>query len=69
MWDINNDQKLVYGFVTTAIEWQLVTYDGQKWKISEQSIVLLGNMRKQENRWLKNYTKTLDTIYSILLSM
>jgi len=28
MWEINNDQKLIYGFVTTGINWQLVTYDG-----------------------------------------
>lgn len=29
MWDINNDQKLVNGFVTIGINWQLITYDGQ----------------------------------------
>ena len=50
MWEINNDQKLVYGFVTTAINWQLVTYDGQTWKLSETSTVLFGNMEQQEDR-------------------
>ena len=68
-WDINNDQKSVYGFVTTGINWQLVTYDGQTWKLSESSTVLLGNMEKQEDRWLKNNTQTLDAIYTILLSV
>jgi hypothetical protein len=38
MWDINNDQKLVYGFLTTGIDWQLVTYDGQTVKSSEFEI-------------------------------
>ncbi|CAF0927384.1 unnamed protein product [Rotaria sordida] len=69
MYDINNDKKLVYGFLTTAIQWQLVTYDGQTWKLSELSTVLLANMRKQEDRWLKNNTQILDVIYSILSSI
>jgi hypothetical protein len=69
MWEINNDHKLVYGFLTTAIDWQLVTYDGRTWKLSEPSSLLLGNMGKQEDRWLKNYTQILDIIYSILLSI
>ena len=66
---INNDQKKVYGFVTTAIQWQLITYDGQTWKLSESSPLLFGNMDQQENRWFKDYTKILDMIYSILSSL
>jgi hypothetical protein len=69
MWDINNDQKLVYGFLTTAINWHLVTFDGQQWKLSEPSTLLFANMRDQEERWLKNNTQILDVIYSILLSL
>ncbi|CAF4233265.1 unnamed protein product [Rotaria socialis] len=69
MWDVNNDKKMVYGFLTTAINWQLVTYDGQTWKLSEPSTLLLANMRKQEDRWLKNNTQILDVIYSILASI
>ncbi|CAF4887536.1 unnamed protein product [Rotaria socialis] len=69
MWDVNNDQKMVHGFLTTAINWQLVTYDGQTWKLSEPSTLLLANMRKQEDRWLKNNTQILDAIYSILASI
>ena len=69
MWDINNDQKLVYGFLTTAINWHLVTYDGQQWKLSEPSTLLTPNMGNQEERWLKNNTQILDVIYSILLSL
>ncbi len=66
MWDINNDKKLVYGFVTTGIDWQLVTYDGHAWKLSEPYTVVIANMRNQEDRWLKK-TQILDVIYSILL--
>jgi len=66
---INNDQKKVYGFLTTAIDWQLITYDGQTWKLSESSTLLFGNMDQQENRWFKDYTKILDMIYSILSSL
>jgi hypothetical protein len=69
MWEINNDHKLVYGFVTTGIDWKLVTYDGQTWKLSERSTVLIPNMRKKEDQWLKNNTQILDVIYSILLSI
>ena len=69
MWEINNDQKLVYGFVTTGINWQLVTYDGQTWKLSEPSALLVGNMDKNEERWLNKNTQILDIIYSILSSL
>ncbi|CAF1377470.1 unnamed protein product [Rotaria sordida] len=69
MYDINNDQKLVYGFLTTAIQWQLVTYDGQTWKLSELSTVLLPKMIEKEDEWLKNNTQILDVIYSILSSI
>ncbi|CAF1501398.1 unnamed protein product [Rotaria sordida] len=69
MYDINNDQKLVYGFLTTAIQWQLVTYDGQTWKLSELSTVLLPKMVEKEDEWLKNNTQILDVIYSILSSI
>lgn len=66
MWETNNDQKSVFGFVTTGIVWQLVIYDGQTWKLSEPSTLLIGNMDQQEERWLKNNTQILDVIYSIL---
>ncbi|CAF1644043.1 unnamed protein product [Adineta ricciae] len=69
MWETNNDQKTVYGFVTTATLWQLVTFDGQIWKLSESMIVLFGNMPNKEDRWLKSNTQLLDVIYTILSSL
>ena len=69
MWDVNNDQKMVYGLLTTAINWQLVTYDGQTWKLSEPSTLLLANIEEKEERWLKNNTQILDVMYSILSSI
>ncbi|CAF0978149.1 unnamed protein product [Rotaria sordida] len=65
----NNDEKLVYGFLTTGIQWQLVAYDGQKWKLSEASTVLLPKMIEKEDQWLKNNTQILDVIYNILSSI
>lgn len=69
MWDLNGDQQLVYGLITTAIDWQLVTYDGQTWKISERCTVLLPNMIEKEDKWLENNTQILDVIHSILSSL
>ncbi|CAF0914543.1 unnamed protein product [Adineta steineri] len=69
MSDINNDQKMVYGFVTTAINWQLITYDGQLWKLSEPAVALLGNMGTKEDRWLKQNTQILDVIFTVLSSI
>ena len=66
---INNDQKKVYGFLTTAIQWQLITYDGQTWKLSRPSPLLCGDMDKEEDQWLKDNTQVLDMIYSILSSL
>ena len=28
MYDVNNDKKSVYGFITTGVDWQLIKYDG-----------------------------------------
>ena len=67
--DINNDQKLVYGFVTTAIDWQLITFDGQRWNLYNRSTILFGSMKKQEDLWLNNFTQILDIIYYILSSL
>ncbi|CAF1375526.1 unnamed protein product [Adineta ricciae] len=69
MWNINDDHKMVYAFVTTAINWQLVTYDGQTWKLSDSSTILLGNMEQREEQWLENNTQLLDAIYTILSSI
>jgi hypothetical protein len=69
MCDMNDDQKLVYGFVTTGIVWQLVTYDGQTWKLSKPSTLLDADMAENEDEWLNNNTQILDAIYSILLSI
>jgi hypothetical protein len=66
MWDINSSQKLVYGFVTTETNWQLVGYDGQTWTLSKPSTLLVGNMGEEEDGWLNNNTQILDPIYSIL---
>jgi hypothetical protein len=45
MWDINSSQKLVYGFVTTETNWQLVAYDGQTWTLSEPDRVTVTSKR------------------------
>lgn len=69
IWDINGDQKLVYGFITTAVDWQLVTYDGKTWKLSERCTLVLPEIGKKEDRWLKNNTQILDAIHSVLSSL
>ena len=69
MWDVNADQKVVYGFLTTAIDWLSVIYDGQTWKLSERCTILHPNMEKAEDQWLKNSTQILDVIYSCLSSI
>ncbi|CAF4716388.1 unnamed protein product [Rotaria sp. Silwood1] len=68
-WDINNDNKIVYGFLTTGINWQLIIYDGKSWKFSKPSSVLFENMEEQEDQWLQKNTQILDVIYSILSSI
>ena len=66
---MNSDEILVYRLIITTIDWQLVTYDGQMWKLSERSTLLLTNIEEKEDRWLKNNTQILDVIYSILSSI
>lgn len=59
----------MFGVITTGINWQLVTYDGKTWNLSEPSTFLLPDMITEEDRWLKNHTQILDVLYTILLSI
>ena len=67
--EINNDQQMVYGFLTTGIDWQLVTSDGGTWKLSRPSTLLIGNMDANEAEWLRDNTQILDVLYSIFSSL
>ncbi|UJR29551.1 hypothetical protein I4U23_010768 [Adineta vaga] len=62
MWEVNKDQKMVYGFVTTAIQWQLVTFDGQTWKLSRLSIIIFQIYRADMTNLDQSFYIALDHI-------
>lgn len=65
-YDNNNDKKTVYGFLTTGVSWQLVTYNENEIKISDDIKVAFPRMKINKQKWLDNYSMLIDVIYNVL---
>lgn len=63
----NNDNKCVYGFVTTGIDWQLIKYNGNNdIKISNKITLLFAGLQFKKELWIKNNSYLIDIIYQII---
>jgi hypothetical protein len=62
MYDVNNDNKSVYGFVTTGIDWKLIKYDGL-FTISDKMTLLFSRMSDRKEEWLQRCSQVVDVIY------
>lgn len=65
-YDSNNDKKTVYGFLTTGVFWQLVTYNENEIKMSDDIKVAFPRMKMNKQKWIDNYSIIIDIIYTIL---
>jgi hypothetical protein len=62
MYDINDDKKNVYGFVTTGVDWKLIKYDGS-FNISDKMTLLFSGMSERKEEWLRKYSQVIDVVY------
>lgn len=65
-YDSNNDKKTVYGFLTTGVFWQLVTYNENEIKMSDDIKVAFPRIKMNKQKWIDNYSIIIDIIYTIL---
>lgn len=66
-YDNNNDGKNIYGFMTTGDSWQLVTYNGINFNMSEDFKIIFPTMKNNKKRWIDEFSILIDAIYFILL--
>jgi hypothetical protein len=63
--DINNGGA-VYGFTTTGDIWQMVSYNGESFEVTEQFFAPFPRMHEEKERWLKDYSILVDCMYVAL---
>lgn len=66
-YDNNNDKRIMYGFMTTGDSWQLVSYDGNIFKMSEDFKIIFPTMKNNKKRWIDDFSILIDALYFILL--
>ncbi|RPA98975.1 hypothetical protein L873DRAFT_1643942, partial [Choiromyces venosus 120613-1] len=62
----NNSDGVVYGLITTGSLWQMMTYDGKSWSLTEQFPSLFPRMRADRERWIRDYSVLVDCVYAAL---
>lgn len=65
-YDNNNDNKCIYGFLTTGLSWQLVVYKNEKFSLSEDFKVAFPLMKHDKQRWLNDFSVIVDALYYVL---
>jgi len=64
MYDIyhTNAEGKIYGFVTMGEQWRMVSYDGEKFQMTDTFLVLFGAMRQQKGRWMEDFSVIVECI-------
>lgn len=63
-----NRHGTIYGFTTTGDKWQMVSYDGAAWTVSEDFKLMFPRMREpeQKERWMQDFSGLIDVMYFAL---
>jgi hypothetical protein len=61
-----NNGGAVYGFTTTGDIWQMVSYNGESFEVTEQFFAPFPRMHEEKERWLKDYSILVDCVYVAL---
>ncbi|RPA94614.1 hypothetical protein L873DRAFT_1700785 [Choiromyces venosus 120613-1] len=67
IWD-NNGGGIVYGFVTSGEQWQMIRYDGMALTQTYRFQVLFQNMGQEKEIWMKEASVIVDCIHTALRS-
>jgi len=52
----NNGGGVVYGFVTTGQDWQMLSYDSKGFRLTESFQVVFHGMARNKKRWMEHYS-------------
>ncbi|KAG0642766.1 hypothetical protein HOY80DRAFT_998230 [Tuber brumale] len=63
-----NGGGVVYGFVTTGEQWQMLRYDGAVFTQTIKFLVMSEYMRHEKERWMKEASIVVDCIHAALRS-
>ncbi|KAG0635650.1 hypothetical protein HOY80DRAFT_981146, partial [Tuber brumale] len=63
-----NGGGVVYGFVTTGEQWQMLRYDGAVFTQTINFLVMAENMQQDKERWMKEASIVVDCIHAALRS-
>ncbi|KAG0635652.1 hypothetical protein HOY80DRAFT_1024944 [Tuber brumale] len=63
-----NGGSVVYGFVTTGEQWQMLRYDGAVFTQTIKFLVLSQNMRQEKETWMKEASVVVECIHAALRS-
>ncbi|RPA90860.1 hypothetical protein L873DRAFT_376842 [Choiromyces venosus 120613-1] len=63
-----NDGGVVYGFVTTGEQWQMLRYDGTVFTQTDNFLVLFREVGQEKGRWMKEASILVDCIHAALRS-
>ena len=61
--EVNNGKGVVYGFVTTGQDWQMLMYDGNDFVMSHQFPTLFDGFQEEKETWMKGYSVLIECIY------
>jgi len=57
---------IVYGFVTTGDSWRMLSYDGERLKVTDKIEVIFDTMVRNKEKWMKEFSVLVDCIYAAL---
>ncbi|KAG0642764.1 hypothetical protein HOY80DRAFT_1020509 [Tuber brumale] len=63
-----NSEGVVYGFVTTGEQWQMLRYDGTVFTQTHNFLVLFRDMGQEREKWMKEASLIVDCIHMALRS-
>ncbi|RPA92374.1 hypothetical protein L873DRAFT_1750523 [Choiromyces venosus 120613-1] len=64
----HNGGGVVYGFITTGEQWQMLRYDGTDFTQTIKFFVLSQNMRQEKETWMKESSIIVDCVHEALRS-
>ncbi|KAG0137541.1 hypothetical protein HOY82DRAFT_535565 [Tuber indicum] len=64
----DNGGSVVYGFVTTEEQWQIIRYDGTVFTQTENLLVLFRELGQDRKKWIKESSIIVDCIHGAFRS-
>jgi len=64
----SNNEGIVYGFVTTGLQWKMLSYDGVSFRSTPNFTVVLNEMEEYKTPWVKEGSLIVDCMVAALMN-